>query len=66
MTMQLAASLERMTHTWRIIYYRVGGHLHLNLHLKGRTEHRSLSLFGVLNLWTSHTRHFAELNNDTK
>ena len=29
MTMQLAASLERMTHTWRIIYYRVGGHLHL-------------------------------------
>ena len=62
MTMQLAASLERMTHTWRIIYYRVGGHLHL----KGRTEPRSLSLFGVLNLWTSHTRHFAELNNDTK
>lgn len=33
---------------------------------KGRREHCSLSLFGVLNLWTSHTRHFAELNNDIK
>lgn len=31
MTVQLAASLESMTHTERIIYYRVGGH---DFHLK--------------------------------
>lgn len=31
MTVQLAASLESMTHTQRIIYYRVGGH---DFHLK--------------------------------
>lgn len=31
MTVQLAASLESMTHTERIIYYRGGGH---DFHLK--------------------------------
>lgn len=44
MTVQLAASLESMTHTRRIIYISVGGH---DFHLKGIREHCSLALLCV-------------------
>lgn len=44
MTVQLAVSLERMSHTERIIYYTVGGH---NFHPKACTAVSQCSVFEI-------------------